>query len=213
MADYIAALTADTVEQYKEKNNITALLEVFGRQLQEVYDFYLQLLMERSLYSAVGNQLDSIGDNLALSRAEARNLTTEDIDDETYRKYLIYKILKNTSDCTYSDLIKAVEMFWDHPIHYAEDKNQPATIILSTDILDGNEIDTTPLLQAPLVRPAGVTLKLYATTETEITPTAIGLGSAFGVIVSEIPIPEKTVFFSNTGPHLKFVLGGKQIGK
>ena len=43
MADFVAALKKDLVEQFKGKPNIEALMEVISIELQQVYDFYEQL--------------------------------------------------------------------------------------------------------------------------------------------------------------------------
>ena len=135
MGDYIVDLKKDLLEQFKGKKNIEDLMEVIGKQLNDVYNFFEQLRTERSLHTAVGKQLDGVGDIVSLSRAEASMLAGEDltstsIDDKTYRKYLIYKILKNTCNCTYYDIMKAIGMFWDGPpLKYTEDPNRPATII------------------------------------------------------------------------------------
>ncbi|MFR5990242.1 MAG: hypothetical protein ACLUGP_07605 [Faecalibacterium prausnitzii] len=108
----------DLVERFRGKANIEALMEVIGAQLQQVYDFYDQLRQDRGVHTAVGKQLDGVGDIVVMTRMEAGKLAGdpipfEVIDDETYRRYLIYKILKNTCDCTYPDIIKAFRMFWD----------------------------------------------------------------------------------------------------
>ena len=98
MADYVATLKNDLVEQFRGKANIEALMEVIGAQLQQVYDFYDQLRQDRGVHTAVGKQLDGVGDIVVMTRMEAGKLAGdpipfEVIDDETYRRYLIYKIL------------------------------------------------------------------------------------------------------------------------
>ena len=143
MADFVSALKADLVEQFRGKENIEGLVEVIGIQLQAVYDFYEQLRNERDVYTAVGKQLDGVGDIAVMTRKEAGQLAGkpipfEVIDDDTYRQYLIYKILKNTCDCTYPDIIKAFRMFWDRPLYYTEDPDEPATMIFDTGDLPGN---------------------------------------------------------------------------
>lgn len=49
MADYVATLKNDLVEQFRGKANIEALMEVIGAQLQQVYDFYDQLRQDRGV--------------------------------------------------------------------------------------------------------------------------------------------------------------------
>ena len=41
-------------------------------------------------------------------------------------------------------------MFWDRPLYYTEDPDEPATMIFDTGDLPGN-VDTTPLFKTPLI--------------------------------------------------------------
>lgn len=193
MADFVTALKRDLVEQFKEKPNIEALMEVISIELQQVYDFYEQLRENRDVLSAVGKQLDGVGDIVVLTRMEAGILAGdpipfEVIGDDMYRQYLIFKILKNTCDCTYPDIIKAFRMFWDHPLYYREDPEQPATMIFDTGEMSG-DIFTTPLFRVPLLRAAGVTLKLFARTSTAIPQSKIRVLSGLGYAVTETYLP------------------------
>lgn len=199
MADFVTKLKQDLVEQFRGKANIEALMEVVGIELQEVFDFYEQLRTQRSVDTAVGKQLDGVGDIAVMTRKEAGQLAGnpipfEVIDDDTYRQYLIYKILKNTCDCTYPDIIKAFRMFWDRPLYYTEDPEQPATMIFDTGELPG-DVDTTPLFKTPLIRAAGVTLKLYARTSVEMDTVWLRLRSGLGyaVTVTQLPTLEREI--------------------
>lgn len=203
MVDYIALLKADLVEQFKGKANIEAFVEAVGGELQQIFDFYQQLRNERDVYSAVGKQLDGVGNIVDLSRMEAGKLAGDPIpfdiiDDDTYRQYLIYKILKNNSDCTYPDIIKAFRMFWDRPLYYSEDPEQPATMIFDTGEMPG-DVDTTPLFRTPLIRAAGVTLKLYAKTSTPMEPSTLNIlsGLGFAVTVTNLPVVERNYDFKS----------------
>ena len=199
MADFVTKLKQDLVEQFRGKANIEALMEVVGIELQEVFDFYEQLRTQRSVNTAVGKQLDGVGDIAVMTRKEAGQLAGnpipfEVIDDDTYRQYLIYKILKNTCDCTYPDIIRAFRMFWDRPLYYTEDSEQPATMIFDTGELPG-DVDTTPLFKTPLIRAAGVTLKLYARTSVEMDTAWLRLRSGLGyaVTVTQLPTLEREI--------------------
>jgi len=201
MVDYVALLKEDLVEQFKGKANIESLVEVIGIEFQQVFDFYQQLRNDRDVYTAVGKQLDGVGNIVDLSRMEAGQLAGDPIpfdiiDDETYRQYLIYKILKNNCDCTYMDIIKAFRMFWDRPLYYSEDPEQPATMIFDTGEMQGL-VDTSPLFRTPLIRAAGVTLKIYARTSTPIDSPEIymGCGLGYAVTVTDLPILEREIDF------------------
>lgn len=209
MADFVTALKRDLVEQFKGKPNIQALMEVISEELQQVYDFYAQLRDYRDVQTAIGKQLDGVGDIVVLTRMEAGILAGDPIPfevmgDDMYRQYLIFKILKNTCDCTYPDIIKAFRMFWDRPLYYREDPEQPATMIFDTGEMEG-AVDTRPLFNTPLLRAAGVTLKLYARTKTtmETTKVYIASGLGFAVTVTDLPPVEREYDFQS-----KATLGG-----
>lgn len=204
MVNYEERLKKELVEQFRGKPNIDGLMEVIGAELQAVYDFYKQLGEERDVYSAVGKQLDGVGDIAVLNRIEAAQLAGNPIpfdvlDDDTYRRYLIYKILKNTCETTYPDIIKAFRMFWDRPLYYSEDPEQPATMIFDTGEIEGN-VDTTPLFKTPLIRAAGVTLKLFARTSVKMDTTKIHLMSGLGYAdtVTDLPFLERNIDYGYT---------------
>lgn len=163
MSDYIKTLKDDLVEQFKDKEKILSLVSVLGEQLDAVHLFYEQLLNERVLNNAVGKQLDGIGEIVALSRAEATQLAKklegiEEITDDIYRKYLVYKILKNTCNSTYYDIMNAINMFWDGPpIKYSEDFSMPATILLDYEA-EGDYGQKAANI--PIIRPGGVGVKM-----------------------------------------------------
>lgn len=195
MADYTAKLKADLVEQFRDKPKIEDLIEVLGKQLQDVYDFYQQIASQLDVKTATGKQLDLEGDIIVLSRKEAGLLAGDPIpfdvvDDETYRLYLIFKILKNTGDGTYPNIIKGLRMFWDKPLYYSEDPNYPATMFFNTDWLvpgeDGN-IDT--LRNAPLLRAAGVGIHLEIRREVPGIEDTVYIGSTAGSVL-ETHLPE-----------------------
>ena len=193
MAEYVEKLRKDLVDQFRDKPNIEALADVIAHQLQDVFEFYEQLRMERDVKNAVGKQLDGIGDIVDLTRSGAGLLAGNPIpfdilDDETYRKYIIFKILKNTSHTTYPDIIKAFKMFWDRPLYYKEDPSEPATMIFDTGEMEGC-VDTRPLFDVPLIRAAGVTLKLYARTKTELERAKVYMGGILGFAVTETELP------------------------
>lgn len=201
MVDYIERLKKDLLEQFRGKPNIEALMYAIGRQANELIAFYEQLKEDRGVKTATGKQLDGVGDIAVLSRMEAGQLAGNPIpfdilDDETYRQYLIFKILKNNCDCTYWDIIKAFGMFWERPLYYTEDPEQPATMIFNTGEMQGF-VDTRPLFRTPLLRAAGVTLKIYAITSTPMDAAVLHIlsGLGYAVTISTHPIIERDYDF------------------
>lgn len=200
--DYSADMKRDLLEQFKDKPRIEALIDVIAEQMQDLFNFFEQLRNERDVYHSVGKQLDGVGDIAVLTRMEAGKLMgnpipVDIIEDDLYRQYLIYKILKNTCDCTYPDIIKAFRMFWDRPLYYSEDPQWPATMIFDTGEMQGY-VDTRPLFTIPLLRAAGVTLKIYARTSTDMGTNTLYVRSGFcGVTETELPEAEKRYKFNS----------------
>ena len=181
MADYVQKLRDDLVEQFKGKPVIDALMEAVGDELNEVRQFYEDLRDKRNIQTAVGKQLDGIGDNAVLTRLEAGALACAKesvyvLDDDAYRTYLIYKIWKNTNNCTYYDIIRAFKMFWDKPLHYREDPAIPATMILVVANTEAPEM----VADVPV---EGILGRGYTTT----TLPEIETGEAF--IDTVLPVP------------------------
>ena len=186
MVDFAEKLSVDLVEQFREQPNIEALAAVIARQLQDVFTFYEQLRTERDVHTAEGKQLDGVGNIVDLTRAQAGLLSGDPIpydvmDDDKYRKFLIWKILKNTSHTTYPDIIKAFKMFWDRPMIFDTGEMESAKDAV---------VDTSPLFDTPLIRAAGVTLKLYARTRTPLDPAIVGIAPGLGYAMTETGLPE-----------------------
>lgn len=177
MADYAAQLKKDLLEQFKGAPNIEALMDAVGEQLQAVADFYEQLRTERGVAASVGKQLDGVGDIVVLSRGEAGKMAAyagqkDTFNDEVYRKYLYYKIVKNTNTCTYPALIKAFRLFWDKPLYYREDPEQPAVMLLDTGTLSPED-HAENLLSAPIIKAAGVGIHITAVTESPVAEESL----------------------------------------
>lgn len=212
MDEFTKALKHDLlVEQFKDKPNIAALAEVIGEELQEIFDFFEQLRNERNLSQSVGKQLDGVGDIVVMTRMEAGQLAgnpipIEVIDDDRYRKYLIYKILKNTCNCTYPELIKAFRMFWDKPLYYSEDPEYPATMFLKTGTLRPED-HAEDLLSAPIIKAAGVGIHITATTEAPEINTELHVTPFLGRGMAITTLPELEPVMPAAGLYIAPVIG------
>lgn len=191
---YVRKLLNDLPQQFRGQPHTKALIEVLGDQLQQVVRMFEDLNRKRHLEAAQGKQLDGIGNIVALSREQARKLEKsvfekEAMDDSRYRDYLKYKMHVNTSWCTYKDVYKALRMFWDKsPLYYAEDPRWPATMFFSTPALKPEDC-AERLFRIPVVKAAGVALRIIATTETPGDPAVLraGGGAFTGVSVTILP--------------------------
>ena len=191
--DYRQSVEKDTIEQFRGQPNIQVLHDVLAKQLQDLADFFLDLQKHRGLSDAVGKQLDGIGDIVVLSREEASEFARlarigDASDDEIYRKYLYYKVLKNTNNCTYPELIKAFRMFWEKPLYYHEDPEYPATMFLDTGILTPDDHAEDPL-SSPIIKAAGVGIHITATTESPVNETTLHITpvAGRGMTITELP--------------------------
>lgn len=194
MADYTSLLRGDLVEQFKDKPVIDALVEAIGEQLTDVYDFFLTLKEQRGVQTAIGKQLDGVGDIVVLSRKDAGELacfkeSTFVLMDEEYRNYLIYKIWKNSCNCTYADIMKAFKMFWDKPLYYKEDLSEPATMIFETGELTPDD-DAYKVLNAPFIKAAGVGIKIIAYTVSPEMVAIVPIGGYMGRGFQSTTLPE-----------------------
>jgi len=205
MADYIYELEKDLVEQFKDKPNILSLMETVGKQLNDLFAFYEQLRYERDVDNSEGTQLDGIGDIVSLSRTEAVTLVrggtpgSAGLDDETYRQRLLFKILKNTCNCTYDDIRKSLAMFWKgSPLRYSEDANHPAAVILDFDASPENEEEQ---FNVPVIKAGGVGLMMRMQKDDDFT---IYYGLAQHIVNSTIadclvPVLDPSTYLTDEG--------------
>lgn len=157
-------------QQFQGKETIAVLVRALAHQLDELHQAFDSLMRMRSVDTAQGVQLDGVGDIVVLSRSDAMRLikgaiTYDIIDDEHYRHYIRYKILKNTSTCTYYDIIAAVRMLWGaEDIEYYEDPMEPATMTITFPEPEGAvELDDIPPIKA-----AGVGVHIRATSRVKV---------------------------------------------
>lgn len=171
----------DIPHQFLAKKNIEILIKAFSKQLGELYRVYEELNLITDIDTAEGRNLDYVGTILSLSRKDAAELAgfKEEIDhtmsDDLYRKYLRYKRLLNTNDCTYFDMMEGLSLLIgeDEKIYYLEDPNLPATVVLRVPFFSKGK--ASGLVRVPMVKPAGVRLLING----EIRDNIIYVGSVF----------------------------------
>lgn len=153
----------DLPQQFQEKKNIGVLIEAFAKQLEELNTAFEEIQSKTVIDNAEGDTLDKIGSIVSLSRRDAGILAGKNVgewvmSDERYRQYLKYKILSNTNECSYYDLMEGLRLLWNvSPIYYSEDSSLPATIILTMPFLKPGG-DPVLLGEVPMVKSAGVAI-------------------------------------------------------
>ena len=163
--------------QFRGKPKIEALCQCWDRQFEQIFSCLEQMKLILDVDRAQGAQLDHIGDIVVLSRADAGllaaqagNLDFDVIDDVRYRKYLKYKILENTSNATYKDIISAIKMIWGaDKIKFLENEEGPASLTVSFPYhYTAGDVFILPPLTA-----AGVGIHVRAETELQPDPATL----------------------------------------
>lgn len=189
----------DLPQQFQGKEYIETLISAFSRQIEELYRVFEQLDTETDLETAVGTNLDMVGDIVTLTRKEAGVLAGIDVEDpvisdERYRQFLKYQMLVNTNECTYYDLMDGLALLWDvSPIYYRENPALPAVIILTMPFLTpGGKVVT--LGEVPMVKPAGVRIEFeyYIKAIVEV---------AFNFWISSYDVPRCNTLVCGTHPY------------
>lgn len=156
-------LIATTLSQFWDKPVITGILRAIADELQEVYTIQQQLRKLTDIDSQEGVNLDNIGDIVGISRADAQGIILRDdayeMTDDLYRKMLKYKILLNNSAATYYDIINGIKLIWNvNNVTYIEDREKPATYIISLGEHDISEYDALSA-RTLTIRAAGVKVR------------------------------------------------------
>lgn len=98
--DHLALMRSRLAEQFKGLPNLDAFLHAFGDQLNDLEEFYTQLMTLRTLQAAEGTQLDKLGVVLG----QGRNA----LDDSGYRTVLQARIAEYQSNGTIEDVIEVL---------------------------------------------------------------------------------------------------------
>jgi len=86
------------ITQYRDKKNISGILNVYASKIQEIENILFPMLSNRNLVNSEGIQLDNLGTIL--------NLKRNGVEDSTYRIKLGSKISEHISEGTQEDVIQ-----------------------------------------------------------------------------------------------------------
>lgn len=171
ITDHVVQAKDRLITQYKEQPNIEAIVETYASQRQEVETVLFQLLNERSIDTAVGQQLDLLGDILDEPRTG--------LTDNIYSVRLLNKISQLNSEGTAEDLINIYKILMQaDSVQYGE--IQPAHVVLLA--INPNPIGELSEIAQSLegAKPAGVSIQAISTPSLylgfEGDPDGVGLG-------------------------------------
>lgn len=113
MQDYLGTARSRVTEQFKDKPVFDKFLRLLTLGVEKAQDTLKDVMQLRSLDTATGAQLDTLGDIVGQTRtvtskylASASNPTgTVVLDDETYRVVIKSRIRKNVATGTINDVL------------------------------------------------------------------------------------------------------------
>lgn len=200
-------LEADFPHEFRGKPKIQALCRILDEEMEQIEQAAEQVGLILCIDTSQGKQLDMIGEIVVLSRMDAVLLAKqggsddfEQMDDARYRKYLKYKILANTSHCTYYDIITAVKTIWDvDKVSYNENADGPASLTISFPYAyDKDNVFIIPPLTAAGV---GINVKAESKIERECSLHA----AAFGQTILKGTISQRSVVGADFSCGVKMV--------
>ncbi len=101
---------ARLVQQFKDSPDFAAWLAAYVEQIQDLEDVYFDLLLDRAIDTAVGEQLDGLGSIVGEDRKGK--------DDDTYRLWIKARRLVNKSSGTAPQLIEILDLLTTNAFEY-----------------------------------------------------------------------------------------------
>jgi hypothetical protein len=129
--NHVELALSSLIEQYKDSTNLKALLSTFVSRDQGFEDVAWDVLTDRGISTAVGQQLDDIGIVV--------NQPREGVDDEVYRVRLRARIKTNISAGTVEDLITILSLITETTIQVLDDGLASASILIKSSSIT-NEV-------------------------------------------------------------------------
>jgi len=140
-------------EQYKDAINFKKLLEVLLEPAIELKAVFADIKNLLNIEEQSGSQLDLIGEIVVQKR--------EGLNDADYRKLLRFKIKKNTSKATITDIIEILK-FLSNGTRVVYSDNPPAAYTIYTN---GQTIPANLRLELDKISAAGVSVIVYASVD------------------------------------------------
>lgn len=145
--DHVATAKSLLIEQFKTKENINKLVEVFAQEWADIEMVLYQMSIDRWIDTAQGVQLDNVADIVGITR--------DSRDDDDLREAVRFQIFTNNSQGDPETVIKAVlEITNATSVDYSE--TYPAGIQVSTNGIVPTDFEE----RMKRVIPAGVSITL-----------------------------------------------------
>ena len=97
ITDHAARTRARLLQQFKDKERVEAVLDAISAEVQEIEDVFFKLITERQIDTAIGQQLDEIGEIVGQKR--------NGLSDVDYRVRLKVRIQRNASNATPNEIL------------------------------------------------------------------------------------------------------------
>lgn len=147
----------------REKTTIPALVQALADPSNAVDAAIMQLLLERSIDTAIGTQLDDIGAIVGISREEIDS----SLVDSDYRRYVRAQIWTLNSDGLTEDILRVIRLVIDDDdASYVLEQLFPAGILLRIeDIAVSSDVSDIVALYMRATVSAGVKIQLISNTQ------------------------------------------------
>ncbi len=155
---HVADALSNRIQQFKNKEDFADLIRIYVEQVQDLEDALFQVLLDTTLNTSIGEQLDNLGEIVGEDRL-SRN-------DEDYRQALRVRILINKSSGTIEEILEIAKTFTQDSglIEIKEFSPASLTIQVTNQLL----VDALRLAIAlDAARSAGVGLQLLYTLSPE----------------------------------------------
>ncbi len=117
-------------QQLRDTTTIPALVRALAEPSNALDAALIQLLLERSIDTAVGAQLDDIGDIVGITRAEIDS----SLPDDDYRRYVRAKIWALNSEGIVEDVLRVMSLVVnDASASYILEQQFPASVVLRVE--------------------------------------------------------------------------------
>jgi hypothetical protein len=169
--EHVQSALDKLLQQYKGKPKFEGFISALASQVQDTENALKQLFEERSIDSAVGVNLDVIGEIVGLARTTGQT-------DEEYRDDLKVKVVQNLNEGTPEEFIAAAIYFIGaNVVEYTE--LYPAAVSIVADVLltDERAAVVRTILESFL--PAGVSIGNFGFVSST-NPFRFDIGNGFG---------------------------------